>query len=89
MLLDNIKLKPNRILIQPSTEATSSFSTEQKKYDRKSVAVIKGVSHYNRGINVGQKIIYNDSNSIDFTLDGVSLSIIQPEDIVAFIEEDK
>ena len=93
MLLSNIELKPNKILIQPSTEATSSFSTETKKYDRKALAIVKGIG---KGIGtelceveVGDKVIYDDSHSIDFTIDGVSLSIIRPEDIVATIEEDK
>ena len=89
MLLENIKLKPNRLLIQPTNETSSSFSTEAKKYDRKAVAVVKGVSHYIAQIKAGDKVIYDDSNSIDFTLDGVFLSIIRPEDIVATIEEDK
>jgi len=89
MLLSKIELKPNKILIQPSTEATSSFSTEQKKYERKAVAIVKGVSNYVSQIKEGDKVIYDDSKSIDFTLDGVSLSIISPEDIVAYIKEDK
>ena len=89
MLLSNIELKPNRILIQPSNEATSSFSTEQKKYERKSVAVVKKVSKYVANLKEGEKVIYDDSESIDFTIDGVSLSIIRPEDIVATIKEDR
>jgi co-chaperonin GroES (HSP10) len=89
MLLSKIELKPNKILIQPSTEATSSFSTEQKKYERKAVAIVKGVSNYVSQIKEGDKVIYDDSKSIDFTLDGISLSIISPEDIVAYIKEDK
>lgn len=89
MLLENIELKPNRILIQPVQNGSSSFSTESRKYDRKSVAVVKGVSKYIAQLPIGEKIIYDDSNSIDFTIDGVSLSIIQPENIVAYIKEDK
>ena len=93
MLLSNIKLTPSKILIQPTQEASSSFSTETKKYDRKAIAVIKGISEhpsiYVEKLRVNDKIIYDDSHSIDFTLDGVSLSIISPEDIVAIIEEDK
>lgn len=89
MLLSNIKLKPNKILIQPSNESASSFSMEQRKYDRKAVAIVKGVSNYIAKIKEGDKVIYDDSNSIDFTLDGVALSIITPNDIVAFIKEDK
>lgn len=89
MLLENIELKPNKILIQPIQEASSSFSTETKKYDRKAVAVVKGVSNYTANLKVGQKVIFDDSHSIDFTLDGVALSIIGPEEIVAYIKEDK
>lgn len=89
MLLENIELKPNKILIQPIQEASSSFSTEAKKYDRKAVAVVKGVSNYVSNIKAGQKVIFDDTHSIDFTLDGVALSIIGPEEIVAYIKEDK
>ena len=91
MLLEKIELKPNKILVQPTPEASSSFSTERKRYDRKSVGVIKGIG---LGVspsetNIGDKIIYNDTNSIDFELEGDGYSIIGPEDIVAYIKEDK
>ena len=93
MLLSNIQLKQEKVLIQPTTEATSSFSTEQKKYDRKAVGIVKGISKKGRlsgyDFGIGDKVIYNDSDSIDFTLDGVGLSIIDEYDIVAIIKEDK
>lgn len=93
MLLSNIQLKPEKVLIQPTTEATSSFSTEQKKYDRKAVGVIKGVSQEGRisahDYKIGDRVIYDDSDSIDFTLDGLGLSIIDEYDIVATIKEEK
>ena len=93
MLLSNIQLKPEKVLIQPTTEATSSFSTEQKKYDRKAVGIVKGISKKGRlsgyDFGIGDKVIYDDSDSIDFTLDGVSLSIIDEYDIVAMIKEEK
>ena len=93
MLLSNIQLKPEKVLIQPTTEATSSFSTEQKKYDRKAVWIVKGISKKGRlsgyDFGIGDKVIYDDSDSIDFTLDGVSLSIIDEYDIVAIIKEEK
>lgn len=93
MLLSNIQLKPEKVLIQPTTEATSSFSTEQKKYDRKAVGIVKGISKKGRlsgyDFGIGDKVIYDDSDSIDFTLDGVSLSIIDEYDIVAIIKEEK
>ena len=93
MLLSNIQLKQEKVLIQPTTEATSSFSTEQKKYDRKAVGIVKGISKKGRisgyDFGIGDKVIYDDSDSIDFTLDGVGLSIIDEYDIVAIIKEDK
>ena len=93
MLLSNIQLKQEKVLIQPTTEATSSFSTEQKKYDRKAVGIVKGISKKGRisgyDFGIGDKVIYDDSDSIDFTLDGVGLSIIDEYDIVAIIKEEK
>lgn len=88
MLLEKIKLNNGKILVQPSSDATSSFSTESKKYDRKAVGVVKGVPK-NCRYSVGEKIIYDDSDSIDFTIDGVALSIVDEWDIVATIEEEE
>lgn len=93
MLITNIELKPNKILIQPTQEASSSFSTETKKYDRKALAIVKGIGEGLRtelcDVEVGDKVIYDDSYSIDFAIDGISLSIVKPEDIVATIRGDK
>ena len=93
MLLSNIELKPEKILVQPTQEASSSFSTETKKYDRKAVGVIKGIPKNGRlsayDYKIGDKIIFDDKDSIDFTIDGVSLSIVDEFDIVAIIKEDK
>lgn len=88
MLLSNIELKSERLLIQPTQEASSSFSTESKKYDRKAIGVIKNVSEHSI-YEIGDKVIYDDSDSIDFTIDGVALSIISEYDIVAKIKGDK
>ena len=93
MLLSNIELKPEKILVQPTQEASSSFSTETKKYDRKAVGVIKGIPKNGRlsgyDYKVDDKIIFDDSDSIDFTIDGVALSIVDEFDIVAKIKGDK
>ena len=93
MLLSKIELKPEKILIQPTTEASSSFSTEQKKYDRKAIGVVKGISNKGRmsgyDFSVGDKVIYDDKDSIDFSIDGVSLAIVDEYDIVAKIKGDK
>lgn len=96
MLLSNIKLLQDAILIQPTQDATSSFSTETKKYDRKAIGIIKGIADTGiippanqKAFHEGDKVIFDDSNSIDFTIDGVALSIIYPTAIVAIIKEDK
>lgn len=90
MLLNAIKLKPNKILVQPEASQSSSFSTESRKYERKSIAYIRGIGDSIKPgvIKEGDKIIYDDSHSIDFTIDGVSLSIVNPDDIVAIIEKE-
>lgn len=91
MLLEKIELKPNKILVQPTQEASSSFSTESKKYDRKAIGVVKGLSKEDRFSGhdyiIGDKVIFNDEDSIDFTIDGVALSIIDEYDIVAKIKK--
>lgn len=101
MLLENIKLLQGAILVQPTQEATSSFSTESKKYDRKAIGIIKGVSDepifpslvpdstIPSSFHKGDKVIFDDSKSIDFTIDGIALSIIYPTAIVAIIKEGK
>lgn len=84
-----IKLVTNKILVQPDSSG-SSFSLETKKYDRKSIGVVKAVGDNAKGVSEGDRVIYNDSNSIDFTLEGTSYSIIEPDAIAAtIIEEDK
>lgn len=91
MLLEKIELKPNKILVQPTQEASSSFSTESKKYDRKAIGVIKGLSKEDRFLGhdyiIGDTVIFNDEDSIDFTIDGVALSIIDEYDVVAKIKK--
>lgn len=81
-----IKLKPCKILIQPTAD-TSSFSTEVKKYDRKSVGIVCGVYDF-CSIKPGEKVIYDDSKAIDFSIDGTSYQIVNVDDIAAFIEEE-
>lgn len=84
-----IKLKTDKILIQPETGPSSSFNTEVKRYDRKSIAIVKGVGQDIKGVTVGDRVIYDDSNSIDFTFDSINLSVITPDAIVARIETEK
>ena len=88
MLLQNIELKPEKILVQPTQEASSSFSPESKKYDRKAIGLIKNTNKLS-SYRIGDRVIYDDKDSIDFTIDGVSLSIIDEYDIVATIKGGK
>lgn len=88
MLLSQIKLKPKEVLLQP-TKDSSAFNTDHKKYERNSVAVVKGIAKYVEDLKVGTKVIYDDSNAIDFSIDGISLSIINSDAIVATIEEER
>lgn len=81
-----LELKPNKICVQPVTD-NGSFTSEHKKYDRRSIAIIRDISDYLTGIEVGDKVIYDDSHSIDFNINGTELSIIGPDDIVATIKE--
>lgn len=93
MLLEKIELKPNKILVQPTQEASSSFSTESKKYERKAIGVVKGIPKQDRisayDFNIGDTVIFNDEDSIDFTIDGVAFSIIDGYNIVAKIKKGK
>ena len=86
MILSNIKLRTNKILVQPEANTSSSFSTESRRYDRKSIAYVRGIGDGIEGLEEGDKVVYDDS--IDFTIDGVSLSIITPSDIAAKIEKE-
>ena len=100
MLIQNIKLMPGKVLVQPTAD-NSSFSVETNKYDRKNIGIIKGVSKESGEDDelldfyleiktpelIGRKVVYDDSHSIDFSIDGVSLSIIGLKDIVAVIKE--
>lgn len=91
MKIPNIKLRSYKICVQPANDSTSSFTAEHKKYERKSVAYIVAVGEDipKDFYREGAKVIYDDSKSIDFTYNGLDLSIIEENDIVAFIEEDK
>jgi co-chaperonin GroES (HSP10) len=83
-----IKLRQDKILVQPTQDTASTFSMETKKYDRKAIGIIKAVPEDSEEA-IGSKVIYDDSHSIDFTIEGISYTIVSKEDIVAIIEEDK
>lgn len=85
------KITPSfgKILISPLREASSSFSTESKKYERISIGIV--LESGGRAIEevAGSTVIFDDSHSVDFTLDGKQFMIINSEDIVAVIGEEE
>lgn len=89
MLLENIVPVSGKLLVQPTSENSSSFSTETKKYDRKAVGFIRNVGGKMMNNEIGKTVVYDDSHSVDFSIDGIALSIIDEEDIVAYIKGDE
>lgn len=90
-----INLHPHALLLEP-TQVASSFTTEQKKYERKSVAIVRKVGQdigeydkWLKSVQEGDTVAYSDSDSIDFALDGVPLSIVEEDSIYAVIKEKK
>lgn len=90
MNLLNLNLKLGYAVIQPTQQPTSSFSTETRRYDRKAIGKIIKIEDEGDSYKAeGDIVIYDDKNSIDFTIDGASYSIIPISDIVATFKEDK
>lgn len=88
MILENITPVPGKFLVQPTSENSSSFSTETKKYDRKAIGIIKNADGGMMNRYIGRTVVYDDSHSVDFSIDGVALSIINESDVVAYIKGD-
>lgn len=89
MLLENIVPVSGKFLVQPTSENSSSFSTETKKYDRKAVGIIRNADGGMMNKEIGKTVVYDDSHSVDFSIDGIALSIIDEEDVVAYIKGEK
>lgn len=84
--MQNIELEKDYVLLEP-VAGTSSFSTETRKYDRKAIAIVRGISQGEEELKPGDKIIFDDKDSIDFELEGQKLCIVSVFDIVARIKE--
>jgi len=84
------KITPSfgKLLISPLREASSSFSTESKKYERISIGTVLDEGRTTKEI-VGKTVIFDDSHSVDFTLDGEQFMIIDIEAVVAIIGEEE
>ena len=86
--MTKFRLGYNMVLIQPDN-STSSFSSEIKKYDRRAIAVVKDADKNVVNADIGDKIVYNDSEAVSFTYKGSEMAIIDDDAIVAVIEEEK
>lgn len=89
-------IKPGYALVKPVLDDTTGFSSEHKKYDRKSIGVVEGVlldakTGFSDTIaGCGAKVVFDDSHSVDFRLDGTDYAVVSVDDILGVItEEDK
>lgn len=84
----NILVRPEHTLIRPISASQSEFSSEQRKYDRKSIGIIEQMGHTQATIfHKGDTVVYDDSNSVDFDSEGRSYSIIKNEAIVGVFQK--
>lgn len=90
--LGKITLKQGYCLIEPQPDSTSSFSSEHKKYDRKTIGTIARASFSREWAifyHIGQRVIFNDSNSISIQVNGASYEVVPEEDIIGIFEEEE
>lgn len=78
----------SKLLVSPLKEASSSFSMETKKYDRICIGAIKASGPDVSGYE-GITVVFDDSHSVDFSINGEQFSIIDYNDIVATIGEEE
>ena len=90
--IGKINLKQGYCLIEPQPDSTSSFSSEHKKYDRKSIGTIL-IANCSRDwalfYKPNQRVIFNDNNSISIQINGATYEIIPDDDIVGIFEEEE
>lgn len=87
----HIKPEINKVLVKP-VSSQSSFSTETKRYDRKAIGTVEEIGTLVEpypNLGVGSTVIYDDSKSVDFEIEGVSYSMIDCTNIVGYIQEEK
>lgn len=87
-----ILVRPEHTLIRPISASQSEFSSEQRKYDRKSIGIIEQMGHTITMkkaaiFHKGDTVVYDDSNSVDFDSEGISYSIIKNEAIVGVFQK--
>ena len=89
--LEKLSLKQGYILIEPQPDSTSSFSSEHKKYDRKSLGTIikaNATKEYKVFYKPGTKVLFDDSTSISFQANGAGYEVVKEKDILGIFEED-
>lgn len=89
--LKSISLKSGYVLIEPQPDSTSSFSSEHKKYERKSIGTVlnANVDEYLAPIyKPGTSVIYDDANSISILVSGACYEVVKESAIVGIFEEE-
>ena len=90
--IENLVLKTGYLLVEPHPDSTSSFSSEHKKYDRKSIGtiVLSFADKANKPFYPeGAKIVFNDANSITLLAGGKAYELLHQDDILGFFEEEE
>lgn len=80
--IENLMLKTGYVLIEPQPDTTSSFSSEHKKYDRKSIGTIVSSTAKELVYKSGLTVIFDDAHSISITAGGKSYEVLPEDDIV-------
>ena len=89
--IEKLSLKEGYLLIKPQQDSTSSFNSEHKKYDRKSIgSIVKGnpTKPFKVIYKDGTMVVFDDARSIEVTASGSSYEVIKEEDILGIFEED-
>lgn len=89
--IKNLVLKPCYVLVEPQPDSTSTFSSEHKKYDRKSIGtiVLSFADEDHPKYSEGVKIVFDDANSISLSAGGKAYELLHQDDILGFFKEDK
>jgi co-chaperonin GroES (HSP10) len=90
--IENLMLKTGYVLVEPQPDSTSSFSSEHKKYERKSIGtiVLSAASRELRPFyRVGSKVVFDDAHSIGITAGGKSYEVLSEDDILGIFDEEE
>lgn len=85
--IEHLVLKDGYTLIEPQPDSTSSFSSEHKKYDRKSIGTIVSSTAKEVAYKSGLTVVFDDAHSISITAGGKSYEVVPEEDILGIFME--